>query len=67
MTCVYEPTTAAARRVLWQELEAIGRGEDLDWIVGDFNAIAHQDEKFGVYLDIIGRWLISRISFKRVV
>lgn len=48
MTCVYEPTTAAARRVLWQELEAIGRGEDLDWIVGgDFNAIAHQDEKFG--------------------
>ncbi|KAF7146173.1 hypothetical protein RHSIM_Rhsim04G0061100 [Rhododendron simsii] len=48
MTCVYAPTTAADRRVLWQELEAIGRGEDRDWIVGgDFNAIAHQDEKFG--------------------
>ncbi|KAF7147810.1 hypothetical protein RHSIM_Rhsim03G0079300 [Rhododendron simsii] len=48
MTCVYAPTTTADMRVLWQELEAIGRGEDLDWIVGrDFNAIAHQDEKFG--------------------
>ncbi|KAG5514982.1 hypothetical protein RHGRI_036130 [Rhododendron griersonianum] len=48
MTFVHAQNSLQERRDLWEELLGIAHMESSDWLIGgDFNAILHQDEKFG--------------------